>query len=732
MSETIVHASGPELVTAVFRDQQEAAPDCPYVGLVPFSDADAPRFFGREKERTIIMDNLKTSRLTLLYGSSGVGKSSVLRAGVVYHLRRLPRQNPDELETRRFIVVYFNSWREDPVRALRLCIQEAVQPFLPGHELTSKDSLADKDSLAGVLRDCSERANATLLIILDQFEEYFLYHPRQGGEGAFDVEFPHAFNQPGLRANFLISMREDSLAQLDRLKGRIPNILSNYLRIEHLDKEAARAAIEEPLKWYNTQPAAGGRRFEIEPALVTAVLEQVAAGKVVVGDIGRGTVSGAPANVAVPQQAAAGKAVLGDTKPGTVSGPASDKIRIETPFLQLVMTRLWEEEQLAGSSKLRLQTLNDLGGAAQIINKHLDKAMGDLSADEQKTAATIFQHLVTPSGVKIAQTLGDLAAWANTTKEQLKPLLDRLCGKSRVLRSVEPPLDRPGDRRYQIFHDVLAPAVLDWRARWIREQQGIRALQVAGEGWLGLDFQRWLTTWAEGEALRRAIEYHASKTPKQMLAEMGVDQEKQNADWHNAEIELTYEILENRSALTQIDPKGYRILAKCWLEEMKRVKAYYIWLDNNRKWTPEESEVNYREGWKHILRKLQEGPKFDAAQFTGIRKYIEEQYLTGGKVDTAKAESLIGEKAYHLWKMTGDTNEQQNWDDAVQYAKDFYANITRAVEGRDIEARNKVAEALQATDRRRHLVNAFELAIAVSFLPAAADLPQEEKEPLAA
>ena len=43
-------------------------------------------FFGREREREIITANLLASRLTVLYGPSGVGKSSVLRAGVVRQL----------------------------------------------------------------------------------------------------------------------------------------------------------------------------------------------------------------------------------------------------------------------------------------------------------------------------------------------------------------------------------------------------------------------------------------------------------------------------------------------------------------------------------------------------------------------------------------------------------------------------------------------------------------------
>ena len=44
-------------------------------------------FFGREKEMRLIAANLFASPLTLLYGASGVGKSSILRAGVINHLR---------------------------------------------------------------------------------------------------------------------------------------------------------------------------------------------------------------------------------------------------------------------------------------------------------------------------------------------------------------------------------------------------------------------------------------------------------------------------------------------------------------------------------------------------------------------------------------------------------------------------------------------------------------------
>ena len=59
----------------------------PFVGLDFFVEDDTAFFFGRDAERQRIAGNLRTARLTLLYAESGVGKSSLLRAGVAARLR---------------------------------------------------------------------------------------------------------------------------------------------------------------------------------------------------------------------------------------------------------------------------------------------------------------------------------------------------------------------------------------------------------------------------------------------------------------------------------------------------------------------------------------------------------------------------------------------------------------------------------------------------------------------
>jgi len=423
-------------------------PETPYQGLMPYEEEDAAFFFGREGEREIITANLMASRLTLLYGASGVGKSSVLYAGVAHHLRQVARANLNEYGAPEFAVVVLRSWRDDPLASLTDQVQEAVIRTLDGPAL---EPVPPTGALAETLAAWAERVGGDLLIILDQFEEYFLYHPAEGGAGTFAGEFPRVVNRPDLRVNFLVSIREDSLARLDRFKGRVPNLFDNYLRLEHLDREAARAAIEKPVEEYNRLQAADGPQVRVEPALVEVVLDQVRTGQVVLGEAGRGLVGS--------------RASPGETQ-------------IETPFLQLVMTRLWDEETRAGSQTLRLETLKRLGGAERIVRTHLDASMDALPPGEQEVAAHVFNYLVTPSGTKIAHTGPDLAEYAELPQERVAAVLEELSGPEvRVLRPVPPPPGQPGASRYEIFHDVLGPAVLDWRARFVRAQERAEAEQ---------------------------------------------------------------------------------------------------------------------------------------------------------------------------------------------------------------------------------------------------------------
>src|SRR5262245_22183235 len=104
-------------------------PDTPYQGLTPYSEHDAPFFFGRETECELVIANMMASRLTVMYGASGVGKTSLLRAGVAHELLERSRENVAEYGSPDFVVVYFSRWSDNPLTALTQHIHESARPF---------------------------------------------------------------------------------------------------------------------------------------------------------------------------------------------------------------------------------------------------------------------------------------------------------------------------------------------------------------------------------------------------------------------------------------------------------------------------------------------------------------------------------------------------------------------------------------------------------------------------
>lgn len=424
-------------------------PAAPYKGLVPYTDDDAALFFGRDAERSIIVANLRSSRFTLLYGPSGVGKSSVVGAGVVHSLRQRAKTSLEKRGTPEFAVIYFNQWRDDPVVGLLQAVRKEVESLL-GQTFDDAPTTRFK-TLDEQLKMWAERVGGDLLIILDQFEDYFLYHPTEDGPGTFVEEFPRVVTDHDARVNFVVSIREDAVAKLDRFEGRIPTLFDNYIRIDHLDRNAARDAIVKPIDQFNKGMGDPASKVNIEPALVEAVLDQVKTGRVSLTETGAG--------------------VIKTDSDSNGHEPAVE--RIETPFLQLVMTRLWDEELRNGSHVLRRETLDRLGGATRIVRTHLDKVLGALPATEREAAAGMFHYLVTPSGTKIAHTARDLAEYTHTNEKQLVPVLEKMSASGiRILRPVAPPPDQlDAPTRYEIFHDVLAPAMLDWRQRYLQQRR---------------------------------------------------------------------------------------------------------------------------------------------------------------------------------------------------------------------------------------------------------------------
>jgi WD40 repeat protein len=405
----------------------------PYVGLQPFQAEDRAYFKGRESDQRVLIANLRTAPLTILYGAAGVGKSSLLLAGVV------PQLNADLPRTP---VIVFRDWvgADFRHRLARACI-DATWRLGSDHPRPAEDRPLDE-----VLRACAEAVRSTVLVLLDQFEEYLLYHPKSDAPDSFEAQVARAVNREDVDVGFLFAVREASVSKLDRFRERIPQLMGNSLRLKHLDEKGAREAIGQPVLdvWNANHPADPPMRIEDE--LVTQVIRDARADPV------RGDHGG--------------------------QGQTPAEAVIEAPFLQLVMTRIWQEERSQGSQVLRLATLQRLGFAKNIVRSHLDDVMLTLDEQRQAVCASFFDRLVTPSGGKVACNGDDLMKWAGPLAAHVTATLDLLSSR-RILRTVAADPEAPEQTRYEIFHEVLAPAILEWHRGYVESQQRQRAVAQA-------------------------------------------------------------------------------------------------------------------------------------------------------------------------------------------------------------------------------------------------------------
>jgi WD40 repeat protein len=430
----------------------------PYLGLVPFTEHDQAYFFGRERDTELLVDNVIAFDVTLMYGPSGVGKSSIVSAGVVPTLLKRTTAADGHGPGDRIVPVPLRSWRDDPREWVSQALTDAAHGR--GHPARPVSRQAPLwEQIAHWARACE----ADLCLVFDQFEEYFLYHGDPGDP--FARELGEAVARDDVPAHYLFSIREDALATLDRLQERIPNLFDNIYRLEPLRLDEARRAVVGPIEEFNRR-VGPDRHVSIEPGLVDDVLDQVRTGRLQIGPAGEGRIH-----------------------------ESADRDEVELAHLQLVMDRLWHAEAAQASRVLRRDTLRRLGGADEIVRSHLDVSMAALSTHDRDLAARVFGQLVTPSGAKIAHRVDDLAAYADVPADELSPVLERLAeGDQRILRPVDRSADDPEAPRYEIFHDALGPAVLEWRTRHERaaSERRARGQVAAAQAAARRERRRWM------------------------------------------------------------------------------------------------------------------------------------------------------------------------------------------------------------------------------------------------
>jgi hypothetical protein len=453
----------------------------PYVGARPFTTAETVLLAGREREADELANMVVAGTLTVVYGASGVGKTSLLNAKLP---ERLDPMDPGWGAR----TVAFGRWQPGFYQDLA----QVIAPFAGGRDL--QPGLLAASLIAAVQAD-----DCPVTLIFDQFEEYFLYNPH--GDGEFAPELARLANVRDSPVHIVLSLRSDGLFLLDRLRLRIPDIFRRLYQVLPLSEDGARDAIIEPLKRYNEAARRRGRQPVVVPQRDAPVVDALVKGS----EDGRI------------------RSLLGRGK-GTGS-TSRDPDSIVAPFLQLALLKLWVNT--AGRSEvnnpidvpplLRLAANGGSGGrpgdaidpvdaVRRIMQCHVAKVLrtfADLRT--QQICATIFSRMVTSEGGKVAVTVETAAAGLEPQDQAIvAAILARLASMSGEERLIRVAGDIEGQKTYEVQHDALGILLLDWVERWHREDAvrrarawngtvvkrtlaGVALVALAGAGWFGYE-----------------------------------------------------------------------------------------------------------------------------------------------------------------------------------------------------------------------------------------------------
>ncbi len=254
------------------RTLEQASPvvnkDNPWPGLASFSEEQAEFFYGREREVEDLFRRVRFNALAVLYGQSGLGKTSLVQAALFPRLRGI-----------RFVPVPIRIDYSPQAPASRLQIGQFVVEAVEAVGGTAR-RIGAQESLweyfhreAPAATDASGRP-LTVVLAFDQFEELFTHGYERGDARGFSQDFIEELgslseHRPPARveaefdrdprrvADFdfdrqdyrlLISLREDFLAHLHDLSVRIPSITVNNMRLAPLDGIRALEVVERPGK----------------------------------------------------------------------------------------------------------------------------------------------------------------------------------------------------------------------------------------------------------------------------------------------------------------------------------------------------------------------------------------------------------------------------------------------------------------------------------------------------
>jgi WD40 repeat protein len=404
----------------------------PWPGLAAFREADQAFFHGREAETEALHRLVLRERLTVLFGISGLGKTSLLQAGLFPQLR-----------TSNIFPVYIRLDYADGHSPFSAQIQAAIARSAAAAEIEGPGTNG-----AGTLWEYFHRQGADFwsprnrlavpLLVFDQFEEVFTLG-RSGAAGAGGAaamlheladlvegrppaavkarldaapEAARRFNFSRHNYKVLLSLREDFLPDLEGLRGLLPSIVHNRLRLKPMHGREALQVVTAPAAWL------------VEREVAERIVRFVAA-----------------------EEGGAGTPL--------------EELEVEPALLSVVCRELNTKRQGRGDARITGDLLE--GTRTEILSDFYERNLADLTPEVR---AFVEDRLLTVSGYRESVARENALSVPGVTEAALAALIDR-----RLLRSEH----RGGRQRVELTHDLLTGVVRASRDRRRQQEAAARA-----------------------------------------------------------------------------------------------------------------------------------------------------------------------------------------------------------------------------------------------------------------
>ncbi len=356
----------------------------PFPGLRAFEEEEDILFFGREKQIDELLRKLRTSRFLAIIGSSGSGKSSLVKSGLLPSLHSGLMSGVGS----QWKIALFRPGN-DPIGQLNeaLCKNGILRDNQSAEELQTNIAINEsilRRSNLGLIESYKQSGldkKNNLLILVDQFEELFRFskYEKDAGEGKRDsIAFINlllkAAEQKEVPIYVVFTMRSDFLGDCTEFRGLPEAINEGQYLVPRMTREERREAITGPI-------AVGGAT--ITPALLNRLLNDV--------------------------------------------GDNPDQL----PILQHALMRTWDiwKKKNKPAEPLDIDDYEHIGTISEALSQHAEEAYSELTSDRERLLAEVlFKELTDKgglsSGIRRPRMLSELCAAADATEEEMIKVIE--------------------------------------------------------------------------------------------------------------------------------------------------------------------------------------------------------------------------------------------------------------------------------------------------------------------